>query len=348
MTSLSASRCLTHLSEIAHTLKTSPEYERTLHLLVDRLVRMFNLQTCAVVIIDKKTEYLTIENSVGLSWTFCKDFRRTLATGAIGELLWTGRPIVINDSNASPELAEEVHLEHSFRSCVIVQIAADHRTLGYLYADSKETNSFTAEDISLIQMFADLAGVAIQKATMHEVFLRLDPIDHETGLEKYGPFIERLHVSMQRAEHFHEQFALLLLDVDNFKSLTDTYGYDNASVFLKELGDLIRGSLRNVDACARYGRDEFVVLLANANLDQASVIAKSLAHRVETSLFTPLGVSSTISVGVAAYPDNGRSESDILLSAKNALFEAQRAGRNKVFHYTAEWFVGHPVPSEPV
>src|SRR5512140_1766798 len=89
-------QCFTYVAEILGLLRTTNQYERVLHLIVDRISRLIHCQTCAVVLIDETTEYLRIDNFVGLSHTFCNDFRRHIATASIGRLLWTGTPITLN------------------------------------------------------------------------------------------------------------------------------------------------------------------------------------------------------------------------------------------------------------
>jgi len=343
-TTVNAGKSLNYLSEILGVLRSTNQHEQVLHLVVDRLVRIYKCQVCAVVLIDRKTEYLNIENSYGLSWTFCKEFRRKLTTDPIGELLWTGKPILI-DGPTQP-IADEVRLEHPFGSCIVVQIAVDQRTLGYLYADSKDSAVFTENDIPIIQAFANAAGIALHKSYLHYENMHLDKIDHETGLEKYEAFIEKMRMSLDRALKFEENFAVVILDVDNFKELTKTYGYETSRQFLRELGELVGTHLRSIDAVGRYGFDEFIITLAKSGLEQAVLFAQKLARAVEEHQFTPQQINSTISIGIAAYPDNGKSIDKLLTAAKNALFEAQRSGRNKVFHYVSEWDRGKAILCE--
>lgn len=327
-----------YISEIIRSIKSTNQHEKVLHLIVDRIVRMYKCQTCAVVLIDPQTEYLRIDNCTGLSLTFCNAFRRHIATAAIGQLLWTGKPILIGDSLDQTTLAEEVQLEQPFASCLAVQVAIDQRTLGYLYVDSKEKHAFVESDIQLLQVFADFAGLAIVKSRLYEENLRLERVDKESGLEKYVPFLEKAQRSMDRAKDFNENFSLMILDIDNFKHTMNTYGYDASRLLLKEMGDRIKSHLRTIDAAGRYGFDEFIILLANTGLDGALSSAMLLRKTIEETAFTKHQVRSTVSIGVAAYPQNGRTIEDIVLSAKNALFEAQRTGRNNVFCCTEERF----------
>ena len=332
-----------YLSEIINTLKSTNQHEEVLHLVVDRLVRLSHCQTCAVVLIDPKTEYLCIDNCHGLSLTFCNAFRRRLATASIGELLWTGKPIIISDNVAQPVLAEEVKLENEFASCLCIQIVVDHRTLGYLHLDSREKEFFSSHDIARIQPFADLAGLALVKSHLFEENLRLETIDRESGLEKYGPFLEKMQASVAHAGEAREHVAVMILDIDNFKDALNTYGYDASRQLLKEMGGIVKSRLRDADAAARYGFDEFILLMADADLDRGVESARGLLEAIAESSFTKHGFKSTVSIGIAAFPQNGTDTEDLILNAKHALFEAQRGGRNTVFSFPSAWYETHPV-----
>ncbi len=337
-------QCFRFFSEIIYLLKSTNQHEQVLHLVVDRLFRIYKCQTCAVVLIDPKTEYLRIDNCCGLSLTFCNAFRRRIATASIGSLLWTGKPIVINDAEQQAELAAEVRLENVFASCACVQISVDHRTLGYLHIDSKDKNVFGDVDLELLRMFADVAGLALVKSQLYEDNIRLDRVDHETGLDKYVPFLEKVRTSMARAKDFNEDFAVMILDIDNFKSVVNTYGYDASRQLLKEIGDVLGSHLRSIDAGGRYGFDEFILLLANTCIDDAIACAKRIRITVEGKSFTKENIRSSVSIGLAGYPQNGLTVDDIILTAKKALFEAQREGRNNVFSFRQEWYVKDQVP----
>lgn len=343
MTRPNDTRVLEYLGEILRTTKSTNQYEQVLHLVVDRIVRLYRPQTCAVILIDPATEYLNVENSIGLSYTFCKAFRRKLAVGTVGEILWTGNPVVIADAKDDPDRAQEVQLEHPLASCVCVQIAVDHQTLGYLHIDDREPFAFMQRDVAILQTFADLAAVAIQKARLHDENLRLDTIDRDTGLEKYSAFIQRLQSELAEAQAYQEHLSVILLDVDNYKSILGTYGYENAQQFLRELATVLRGELRRIDASGRYGFDEFIILLAKSDRESAVQFAQKLCRTVEGKAFVGGTIRTTVSIGLATYPNNGLTLDDLLLTAKHALFEAQRAGRNRVCSYPAEWYASRSV-----
>jgi len=338
MTDLPDHACFRFIAELLQTAKSTNQHEQVLHLVTDRITRLYGCQSCAVILIDPGTEYLSIENSTGLSFTFCNAYRRMIATEAAGRLLWTGTPVLITDAGSEPELAEQLRLEHPFGSCGCVQISVDERPLGYLHAESAEPGGFTAKDLQVLQLFADIAGLAVVKSRMFEEHLHLERIDRETGLEKYLPFLEKLTEGMARSREFHEPCAVALLDIDNFKTIMRTYGYAASRELLREMGDTVKSTLRAVDAGGRYGFDEFVIMLTNTDLQGGVDFARALLERIATRTYTQYDIRTTVSVGVSAYPHNATTAEDLLTTAKRGLFEAQRAGRNRVHYFATTWY----------
>ena len=123
----------------------------------------------------------------------------------------------------------------------------------------------------------------------------------------------------------------MILDVDNFKHIALTYGYDSSRRMLKELAGSVKSRLRAIDAVGRHGIDEFIVLRSNTTLEEGSSFAEELRRLVADSLFTDRAIKTTISIGVASFPQGGDSLDSLLKKVKEALYEAQRAGRNRVF-----------------
>lgn len=330
MTHTKSDECLNFVSEILNLLKSANQYEKVLSLIVDRVVRMYHCQTCAIILVDPATEYLQVAISHGLSATFENAFRRKLATDIIGKLLWTGQPVIIGQSERQPELAAGVQLEVPFGSCLCVQISADHRTLGYLQAETKESGIFSEEDIRPLQAFADFAGVAVNKARLYEENLRLDTIDHDMGLDKYSAFLEKLGISLSRAQETKEDVALILMDVDNFKHIALTYGHETSKQLLKEFASIVRSHLRVIDAAGRYGFDEIAILREKTTKNDAFEFAEKMRKAIEGASLTINKIQTTVSIGLALFPEHARTEKELLLSAKEALYEAQRSGRNRV------------------
>jgi len=123
MIEIDGKKCIGFISEILMIMKSTNQYQKVLSLVIDKVTRMYHCQTCAVVLIDPKTEYLYVENSNGLSLTFCNALRRKIARGKVAELLWTGKPIILGNSAEMTSVVEELKLEHDFGSAAAVQIS---------------------------------------------------------------------------------------------------------------------------------------------------------------------------------------------------------------------------------
>ena len=330
MKEIQSTHCLEFFGELINLLRTNRHYERVFHYVVDRIVRLYHCRVCAIVLIDRETEYLSIENCFGISRTFCNSFRGHVAIGAIGDLLWTGKPLLIADAGLLPEIAEEVQLEQPFESCICIQISMHHQTMGYLYAASDVKEAFLETDIPMMEMFAGIAGLALYQNRLYDENIRLDRVDHETGLERYSSFAEALQQHFAQAAESGEEFGLLLMDVDNFKSIANTYGGTARAAFLRELSGLLQKQLRVFDRLCRYGADEVLVLLPKSGEQAVMDTAQRIRSAVHDHTFTEHDIRTTVSIGAVVYPMDGVTAEELLLSAKQFVFQAQRAGRDRV------------------
>jgi diguanylate cyclase (GGDEF)-like protein len=332
MVHLKSEDCLNFFSEVLNIIKSTHEPERVLSLIVDRIVRIYDCQTCAVIIIDPESEYLRVLNNHNLSYQFVKEFRHPIGTGAIARMLSTGTPICIEDADKELEIAVEIRLEHAFHSAVCLQIVAEHRTLGYLYADAREINAFARQDLRTLQSFADLSSIALNKSYLYEKNLRLDPVDPETGLEKYAPFLERLNADLTHSKESHKHLSVFILDIDNYKQIGGTYGFDASKRLLREIAETIKSRLGSTGTVGRYGFDEMIILRQNCSLEQGIRFAEELRQIIEKKEFTQKKIRTTISIGAAAFSENAESDKELLFAAKEALYNAQHKGRNRVEH----------------
>lgn len=171
---------------------------------------------------------------------------------------------------------------------------------------------------------------------------RLAKTDPLTGLYNRRQFMESLEFEVRRGARNPHQFALIILDVDYFKSYNDTHGHTAGDELLQRLAALLQINLRATDVVARYGGEEFVVLLLDTGLDEGYATAKKLQQVVEQQPFpleqTQPGGRATISVGVAFYPHDARDGRKLIEYADEALYASKESGRNRV----TRWADLHP------
>lgn len=323
-------RCAGTCSTIVDALSKIVHAEPVLQLIVDTLTELFRCQTCAIVLSEKMEDVFRIRNNSGLSHLFTKAFRRQYKTGAIVRLLFTGEPIVIENREENLLESADIQLERPFVSAACFRIMADHQPLGYLHIDFAERFRFNPADLSVFQIFANLAAIAVQKEKLTEANVRLDPIDVETGLPKFSAFVKTLGDHIRLGKEFNQHFAVLMMDVDSFRQIVNVYGSEIADGLIVDIGQFVRSKLRAVDVVSRWGLDEFAVLLPNVGYREARGHAEGLRSEVEKHLFTKERIHCTVSIGLAYFPLHGENVDRLLSSASVALFEAQRAGRNVV------------------
>lgn len=156
----------------------------------------------------------------------------------------------------------------------------------------------------------------------------LSETDHLTGLFNRRKFNEELEKEYQRAKRYDSIFSVIMLDIDWFKKVNDTYGHDAGDRVLKELSFILNSTIRSVDKVARWGGEEFLILCPQTGLDGATVIAKKIRETVEHNPFSVLG-KITVSVGVREYsPDLSLDE--LLIEVDHKLYQAKSNGRNRV------------------
>ena len=158
--------------------------------------------------------------------------------------------------------------------------------------------------------------------------------DSLTGLYNFGFFRERLVLELERARHTNDPVSLALFDIDNFKHYNDRHGHQEGNGVLTRVARLLRTAGRRGDIVARFGGEEFVLLLYGASRLDAWLIAESLRARIFEETFpggeTQPGGRLTISAGVATFPEDAASDSELIETADVRLYESKGSGRNRV------------------
>jgi diguanylate cyclase (GGDEF)-like protein/putative nucleotidyltransferase with HDIG domain len=213
---------------------------------------------------------------------------------------------------------------------LLVPMKSKGRLIGLLALGEKHARGcYSADDVDLVTTLAHEAAVAIENAQLYAQARERAHIDELTGLYNHRYFHERLDEEISRCSRFGDIFSLLFIDMDLFKTYNDVYGHVEGDEILARIGRDIQGSTRSIDMSFRYGGDEFTIILPQASLEDACVVADRVRKRIESDMDWR-GVSLTCSVGVASWPTDGVMREELLQAADAALYSSKESGRNRV------------------
>ncbi|MCJ7692232.1 MAG: sensor domain-containing diguanylate cyclase [Sedimentisphaerales bacterium] len=221
------------------------------------------------------------------------------------------------------------------RNCIIAPLICQDRVVGVLnLADKVESQKFDADDIALVELFSQLVGASIGNIKLFEKIQRQATTDGLTSLANHKTFYEVLEKELWRCRRYGGQISLIMADVDNLKATNDTYGHRIGDKTIKEISKRIKSCIRQIDTAARYGGDEFAVILPNTSLADAVLVAERMVKGVSECplVWEKEQISLSISVGLGQYDANSSPE-DITNRSDQALYLAKQAGKNtfKVF-----------------
>jgi len=180
--------------------------------------------------------------------------------------------------------------------------------------------------IGLIQ--TKISSIIFHTKTLHKT-IKLSNLDGLTELFNHRSFHERLEKEIYRAQQYDLNFSLLMMDIDDFKKLNDTYGHLAGDQHLRSIARILKFILRETDFVARYGGEEFAVILPETPLEGARSAAERIRSSVENQDFGK-NIRVTLSIGVSSYPDHGVKKNDLIEKADKALYKAKELGKNRV------------------
>src|SRR6267142_701848 len=225
-----------------------------------------------------------------------------------------------------------------FRSALVVPLFVDSQVAGSMQLFSMRDRHFTEEDAQLLWVFSLVAENLLSRGTAHEGLLRFAFTDYLTGLRSRRFFEQQLDQELKRAQRHQQQFALLMIDIDHFKRLNDTFGHHIGDQALRGVAFLLMQEMREADTSARYGGEEFAIILPETNAQGARQVAERLRRTIEqTGFFAGPEVAPqhiTISIGFAIYGVDAVLRNDLAAFADSALYAAKREGRNRVVCYS--------------
>ncbi len=299
-------------------------------LLINKILSHVQAEECVLYLLNKGNAGLQRAYSTGNIKDI--DLFEQHANTSIVEKVLTGGLRYLNN-NYSFELQVPFSKESVFiRSVICYPLVRGEDKIGVLELINKADGAFNREDQDLIETMLGPLAVAIRTVDMFEESERLTITDDLTQLYNYRYLKRYLEADVKRCLRYKKKVSLLFIDIDGFKRINDTFGHLVGSQALSEMGQVLKGMVRETDVVTRYGGDEFVIVLPETPLNGAMVIAERIRKKVEECEFIAqnLSIRLTVSVGVASCPKHTLTAEGLIKKADAAMYRAKELSKNSI------------------
>lgn len=313
------------LYEIARTFGSSLEVENTLAVLVDKVGHIVPFDSCVVYLYDTAKGYASAALAVGLNAEILRERCVALGEGVTGFVLANRRSI--NQLHPRLEFSEESFgADRNYRAMASLPLFKNDLLLGALSIYSTEVKQYSDDQLRLLETVTRMASDALANAMHHAVTQSNALTDPLTGLPNARSLHARFDEEVARSQRSGKPFQVIMLDLDDFKLVNDTFGHKVGDRMLREVAALVLAQLRDYDFLARYAGDEFVAIVPDVAPDQV----EELRERIE-DLVSAFGIEVRsqgrarvgISVGSAVYGKDGHTLDQLLVAADQAMYRAK-------------------------
>jgi diguanylate cyclase (GGDEF)-like protein len=318
------SRHLSFLNNISRTAISTEDAEQMLDDIVGEIQKNFRFDHIGIGILDYVTKDIEIRAEAGAT-AQAKGKRIPLGSGIVGRVARTGERSLV-------QKAGEGHMQGVLpqsRSVLCIPITYGESLMGVLNVESLEENAFSTQDVLILNTLGDLLATALHNAFVFQKLQQQSITDGLTGIKTRRFFWEALSSEWKRASRSGRPFSVVLIDLDKFKQVNDSLGHLEGDLVLARVGRLLEQKCRQSNVVARYGGDEFVILMPETGVEQA----QALAERLRTWLAQDTMLAEhhiTGSFGVASFPGHGFSAEDIIRVADAGMYAAKHDGGNRV------------------
>lgn len=325
---------LHHISKtLGSTLSLDEVFSRTVELVHHALqVDMYSL-----MIIDEEHNSLVTKVASGDESCFVKECR--IGEGLFGTIALTKRPKLIMDVSTNEEFSQATNKTiHKGSYLGLPLIGHQSQVIGILNVYKQHPEALSESEMGFYAGIAEHASMAIENAWLYERTQELSHRDDLTGLFNRRYFFEMAHKEIKRAQRYGRNVSLIMLDLDHFKRFNDRFGHLEGDCALRQVADILNSLARHADIVARYGGDEFLMLLPETEKAGSKILAERIRNRLMSHAFIPRegkagngdGSTLTITIGMGTYPEDALSCDELIEFADMALYAGKARGRNRV------------------
>ncbi len=321
------------LTNIVKTANEELEPRRVIELIMAKIQQLIPSEAWSMLMVDEERQELTFELALGEKGKDVASFRVKMGEGIAGWVAQTGRPAIVNDAAHDPRFARRFDTQTHFhtRSILCAPLTSRGRTIGVVQVINRVGGKFTRDDLKILLTLVEPCAIAIENAMLFQRAEQLTITDDLTKLFNSRYLNLYLTREIKRSKRHAAALAVIFLDLDGFKSINDQYGHLAGSRTLTEVGTILSRSVRETDTIARYGGDEFVVVLPETPAAGALVIAERIRKAIEDYTFLEAqGLAARISAsfGIACYPDHALTPEGLIQKSDQAMYRVKERSKN--------------------
>ncbi len=319
---------LSVLFEITQQLNENATLESVLEKIAERICSLVAADTASVMLFDETHSALLCRASHGLPPEESKKLSFSTGEGVAGWVANEGEAVVLGDAHADERFKDLPNQTTDIQSMICVPLQTRESIIGVITVTASLESRFNDADRDLLSLVAASVVKDIENARLY----RLAVTDNLTKCYNRQYLAKRLPAELERATRYEDNVALILIDVDKFKSINDTWGHDTGDIVLRRIADICRECVRDVDTVVRYGGDEFVILLPSTDSDGALQVANRICNDVNNTPVESDGntIRTSVSAGVHASLKGIEDGKNLLNRADRAMYTAKKAGGNQV------------------
>jgi diguanylate cyclase (GGDEF)-like protein len=305
---------------------------------LSRLLRrvLAHLESEIGSILILRGEELRIAVAEGLPTEVVENACVSIGEGVTGQVAASRQPLLIEDIAGSKFDGQDDERYYT-RSLISAPIIYRGRLYGVINVNNKHSHeAYDSEDLELLVHIAAHAAVAVANAHSYEELLDRAEHDSLTGLANHGYFWSAIAREWERADRYQRELSVVMMDLDHFKRSNDVHGHLTGDETLRQMSQILQDGARTADLTARYGGDEFAVILPETSEEGAVAFGEKIRQQVEADRLGPDSHPVTVSIGVATSPGTGTgsdryaSAADLVRAADAELYRAKQGGRNRV------------------
>lgn len=324
------------LVQIGKTLTSTLDIEELSNIIIEKGNLLLKSSSWSLLLVDELSHELVFDVVVSDVAADLKGKRLPMGEGIAGWVATYREPVLAADVHLDPRFSPATDQQVGFEThsvvCVPVQIQGE--LLGVMQlVNGPQDESFTHSDLTLLSAIADYIAIGISNARNFSRVRELVITDDLTGLYNARYFDELIDIEINRAQRFDSHLSLVFIDLDFFKLVNDKHGHLVGSRMLAEIGQLFKKRIRSVDYGARYGGDEFVLILPQTCKRGAYDLVCSLRDMVRAFVLTTQDgarVSVTASFGIATFPEDADNKIDLIRQADNMMYKVKETTRDGI------------------